>query len=46
MGLIAPVSRADEKRIAVFKKDVKQCAQELSYRLGYAENTADRYQKE
>lgn len=43
MGLIAPVSRVDDQKIAVFKKDVKQCALELSYHLGYTENTADRY---
>lgn len=46
MGLIAPVSRADEKRIEVFKNDVKQCAQELSYHLGYVESASGRYQKE
>lgn len=43
MGLIAPISRVDEKRIELLKRDVKQCAQELSYDLGYAENTANKY---
>ncbi|MVB12358.1 HTH-type transcriptional repressor AllR [Caprobacter fermentans] len=45
MGLIAPISRVDSKRIELLKRDVKQCSQELSYDLGYAENTADRYGK-
>ena len=37
MGLIAPSSRIDGKRLPVLMQDVKQCARELSYALGYVE---------
>jgi len=43
MGLIAPMSRVDSKRVEFLKKEVKRCAQELSCNLGYHENTADKY---
>lgn len=43
LGIIAPISRVDDQRIPVLKKDVKQCSMELSYAMGYAESTADQY---
>lgn len=42
MGLIAPSSRINEQRIEELRKDVKQCASELSYMLGYVDRTNSR----
>lgn len=35
IGIIAPLSRFSKERVEILKQNVKQCAKELSYRLGY-----------